>query len=71
MMFAKVGSGFVRLNANGGSSVAGTDIDMLAYDGPLFSDKFGRLAVADAGGYTALTSNPDGTITPLQLEAPK
>lgn len=71
MMFAKVGSGFIRLTAKGDTSQVGTEVDMLAYDGPLFSDKFGRLAVADGGGYTALIAQPDGTITPLQLEGPK
>lgn len=70
-LFAKWGNGYVRLNADGASSLDGLQIDMLAYEGPLFKDKFGRLAVQQESGYTALQANPDGSITPLQLEGPK
>ena len=67
-LFAKMGAGFVRLNADGGSSVDGLALDLLAYDGPLYKDRFGRLCVATGEGYVALQSNLDGSITPLQLE---
>lgn len=70
-MFAKYGAGFVRLNANGSSSMDGLALEMLAYEGPLFQDKFARLCVAAGDGFKALTANPDGTIQPLMLEAPK
>jgi len=70
-LFAKFGSGFVRLNADGGSSVDGLQLDLLAYEGLLFKDKFGRLSVEAGEGYIALQAQADGTITPLQLEAPK
>lgn len=70
-LFAKFGGGFVRLNADGKSSVEGCTLDLLAYEGPLFKDKFGRLCVKPGDGYVALEAQPDGTIAPLQLEAPK
>jgi hypothetical protein len=69
-LFAKVGSGFIRLNADGSSSVDGTNLDLLAYSGPLFKDKFGRLCVEPGKDFTQLEAKPDGTILPL-LEAPK
>ncbi len=46
-------------------------LDLLAYEGPLFQDKFGRLCVQAGEGFKALTANPDGTIAPMMLEAPK
>jgi len=70
-LFAKHGNGYVRLNADGGSSVDGLALDLLAYEGPLFADKFGRLCVVAGEGFKALTANPDGTIAPLLLEGPK
>lgn len=70
-MFVKYGGGFVRLNSNGSSSVGNLALDLLAYDGPLFQDKFGRLCVQAGEGFKALTANPDGTIAPMMLEAPK
>lgn len=63
----KVGSDFIRLNADGSSSVDGLNLDMLAYDGPLFKDKFGRLTIEFQDGFKALEAQPDGTI--LQLES--
>lgn len=70
-LFAKFGGGFVRLNADGKSSVEGCTLDMLAYEGPLFKDKFGRLTVQPGEGYVPLIAEPDGTIAPLQLEVQK
>ncbi len=66
MLFAKFGSGFVRMNSNGSSSLDGLQLDHLAYDGELYQDRFGRLAVAKGEGYKTLMAQPDGTL--LQLE---
>jgi hypothetical protein len=66
-LFVKFGSGFVRLNANGSSSVDGLSLDLLAYEGPLFQDKFGRLAVQQGDGFKALQAQADGSL--LQLES--
>lgn len=71
MMFAAFGGGFVRLNENGTSSVDHVELDNLSYDGELYRDRLGRLAVVNGEGYKRLTALPDGTIAPLQLEAPK
>lgn len=46
-LFAKVGSSFVRLNADGSTSDPGQRILSLAYEGPLYADKFHRLCVED------------------------
>ena len=70
-LFVNFAGGYVRLNADGGSSLDGLALDLLAYEGPLFKDPFGRLAVKQKDGYKALVANPDGTITPLMLEGPK
>ena len=70
-LFVKYGAGYVRLNADGGASVEGLSLDLLAYEGPLYKDRFGRLTVQDGDGYTALIAQPDGKLEPLQLEAPK
>jgi hypothetical protein len=69
MMFAAFGGGFVRLNANGTSSLDHLELDLLAYDGPLYRDKLGRLAVQKVDGYIALEVSPEGAV--LQLEAAK
>lgn len=70
-LFANYAGGYIRLTADGHASVPGVSVDMLAYEGPLYKDRFGRLAVSAGEGYTALQSNPDGTITPLKIEGPK
>ena len=67
-LFAKFGAGFVRLNADGGSSLDGLAMDLLVYDGPLFKDRFGRLCVEPIEGTKPLQVTPDGTI--LVIEAP-
>lgn len=46
-------------------------LDLLAYEGPLFQDKFGRLCVEAGDGFKALVAQADGTIAPLMLEGPK
>lgn len=70
VLFAKFGAGFVRLHADGRASLDGLFLGQLAYEGPLFKDRFGRLTVEKGDGYEALTANPDGTLIPLALEAP-
>lgn len=67
-LFAKNGSGFVRINADGSSSVDGLALDLLAYEGPLYKDRFGRLCVEKTEGAVALVAQPDGSIAPLLLE---
>lgn len=49
-LYAKVGAGkFIRLKANGSTSKNSGCIDQLEYEGNLFVDQFGRLAVTGAG----------------------
>lgn len=55
-LYAKLGGGFVRLRSNGGTSHPDVLLKHLTIDRPLFSDRFGRLAV---------NSTPDGTVTEL------
>lgn len=62
-LFAKYGSGFVRLNANGSSSVDGLAVDLLAYDDALFQDKFGRLCVTGGPGRLGLAHETVAAIT--------
>ncbi|QSY98615.1 hypothetical protein J2J97_32440 (plasmid) [Rhizobium bangladeshense] len=56
-LFAKVGSGFVRIDANGGTSKASARVHKLMYEGPLYKDSLGRLCVAPGEKRTALESN--------------
>lgn len=42
-LYAKAGSGFVRLYADGSTTKAKCRIDALHFDKALFQDKFGRL----------------------------
>lgn len=44
-LFAKHGTGYVRLKENGSTSKDGVNIEMLYFDGELRKDKFGRLRV--------------------------
>ena len=44
-LYAKVGSGFVRLKANGSTSQPGTRLHVIYREGQLFQDRFGRLCV--------------------------
>lgn len=51
-LFAAVGKDrFVRLSATGSTSQADVKLDALVYDGPLFQDKLGRLAVKGGASY--------------------
>ena len=49
-LFAKVGSGFIRLASNGSTSQSSTRIDSLVFDGNLHQDAFGRLCLASVNG---------------------
>lgn len=64
-LFAKVGTGFIRLYANGSTSQTKTRLETLAYDGPLFADRLGRLTREAKEGCKAITVQNDGT---LQIE---
>lgn len=49
-LYAKFGSGYVRLNENGSTTKDGVSIEMLATDLPLYRDRFGRLEVVGGNG---------------------
>ncbi len=49
-LFAQAAGGFVRLYANGSTSKPNLMIESLQLDEPLFTDRFGRLAVAPGEG---------------------
>lgn len=49
-LFAKVGSGFVRLASNGSTSQPSTRIEALIFDGELFRDSLGRLCDGSVSG---------------------
>lgn len=68
-LYAAVGKGYVRLNVNGTTSKDRLYMEHLVTEAHLFSDKFGRLATVDKGGYTALAANPEGQL--VQLPAPE
>ena len=70
-LFAKYNGGFVRLNADGKSSVEGVSLDLLAYEGPLFKNRFGHLGVVQSDGCVPLIAQPDGTIELLKIEESK
>lgn len=42
-LYAKLGSGFVRLYHDGSTTVAKCRLDTLTFDGPLYRDQLGRL----------------------------
>lgn len=67
-LYVKMGSEYIRLRANGTTSKDGVTLEHLEYDGPLYADKFSRLAVVHREGYTSLESIPGET---LKLEPPK
>lgn len=56
-LYAKVGSGFVRLHADGATTKAKTRLDHLSWTGPLCRDKLGRLCTSDVFGSQALESS--------------
>lgn len=61
-LFARVGSGFIRLNRDGTTSKAGARVDLLVYDGRLYRDSFGRLTTDPAKGKEPLVSTPQGIL---------
>lgn len=62
-VYAKVGTGFIRLYANGSTSQAISRLETLAYDGPLFADRLGRLTTQQTDKPICVTD--DGA---LQIE---
>lgn len=53
-LYAKVGSGFVRIMADGSTTKAKMRLDFMSWTGPLYRDKLGRLCAGDVDGATAL-----------------
>ena len=54
-LFAKMGSGYIRLRQDGTTTKDGVSLEHMEIEGDLFADKFGRLATERREGYTALT----------------
>jgi len=50
-LFAKLGSGYVRLRMNGTTSKDGVLMEHMEIETPLFTDKFGRLTITQHDGY--------------------
>lgn len=65
VVFAKWGSGFVRLTQTGGTSSSAVQFTELIYEGPLFADAFGRLAFEPGEGRKPLTLQPGALPRPL------
>ena len=53
-LYAKAGGGFVRLYADGSTSKAKCRLDVMTFDKPLCTDKFGRLCDASVSGARSL-----------------
>ena len=53
-LYAQAQGGFIRLKADGSTSVPGMYFDAMEYDGPLYQDRFGRLCVQDGDRRKAL-----------------
>lgn len=53
-LFAKFGSGFIRLKENGSTSKDGVNLCELQLDAPIFKDRFGRLTVTGGDGRTEI-----------------
>ena len=66
-LFAKVAGGYIRLNSNGTTTQPKTRLETLAYDGPLFADRLGRLTLTNGEGYKQLSVSSEGV---LLLEGP-
>jgi hypothetical protein len=64
-LFAKAAGGYIRLRKDGTTSKDGVRLEHMEIETPLFSDKFGRLATVNAGGYTPVAVTPEGR---LQVE---
>lgn len=57
-LFAQIGSGFVRLYANGATSKPGMMLDTLVFDKQLHVDRFGRLCVYPDTDRKPVTGDP-------------
>ena len=66
-LFARYGSGYVRLYATGGTSLDGMKIEVMHTEAPLFVDRFGRLCTTAGEGRKAL----DGPAAQALLGAPE
>jgi len=53
-IYAKVGSGFIRLMADGATTKAKMRLDFMSFDKPLYRDGLGRLCTAAVAGAKAL-----------------
>lgn len=56
-LFAKVGSGFVRIYADGSTTVSKMRLDFMSWSGPLFRDKLGKLCTAEVPDAIQLPQN--------------
>lgn len=65
-LFAKVGTGFVRLYADGSTSHAGTRLETLATNVPLYADRLGRITCEETNRPVSVIAT--GT---LPIEGPK
>lgn len=65
VLFAKWGAGFVRLSQTGATSSPTVQFTELVYEGPLYADAFGRLALSPAEGRKALLPQPGALPLPL------
>lgn len=59
MLFLKANGGFVRVNANGATSVPGLTLRWLAREKPLYADRWGRLCINAAPGRKTVTLDYD------------
>lgn len=65
-LYARFGTGFIRLYADGSTSHPYSRLETLAYDGPLYRDRLGRLTQKGGEGHRAITVADDGR---LRIEA--
>ena len=63
-LFAKVGSGFIRLKADGSTSKARSMLNSIECEVDLYKDKFGRLSITNKDGYkpVSISPTPEGTL---------
>lgn len=64
VLFAKWGAGFIRLTVTGATSAPAVQMHELVYDGPLFQDQFGRLAIEGGDARKALVARPGALPAP-------
>lgn len=53
-LYAKIGSGFVRIMADGATTKSKMRLDFMSWTGPLFRDSLGRLCTEAVSGAKAL-----------------